>query len=328
VNSNFPFYSRELVKEVFQDPALLTAIWNHRWGVRNSVDQLRQVLMHRPGNEVLKLHEHGEHIESDPLLLDQIKGRKTQNGSSSKPELSRLRSQHDALVAALKKEQIHVELMEHPTELWPERIFTRDVGMVIPGGVILTRLALYVRYGETMLASQAFSRIGIPILGTIQGNGFAEGGSFTMLDDRTAIIGRSERVNPEGIQQVRQILSIQNIELITIDLPASIIHLDEAFLMIDYQKALVNIALLPFWFLDELNKRKIEMFHVDPRDPALAINALTISPGRVMCSADSKYTMELLAHHGIEVIPVDISEIQKMGGGIHCCTLALLRESM
>jgi N-dimethylarginine dimethylaminohydrolase len=78
----------------------------------------------------------------------------------------------------------------------------------------------------------------------------------------------------------------------------------------------------------QLNQRHIEMFHVDPRDPALAINALTVSPGRVLFSADSKYTMELLSEHGIEVLPVDISEIQKLGGGIHCCTLPLIRDSL
>ena len=29
---------------------------------------------------------------------------------------------------------------------------------------------------------------------------------------------------------------------------------------------------------------------------------------------------------GIEVIPVDISEINKLGGGIHCSTLPILRN--
>ncbi|WP_166241026.1 dimethylarginine dimethylaminohydrolase family protein [Paenibacillus turpanensis] len=328
MTSDFPYLSRKLVKETFHDSMLLEAIWNHKWGMDNPVGKIHKVLMHCPGREVVKLHEQTGQIESGPLLLNQIKGRLSNSRSPSLPDLELLQSQHKGLQAALEKEGVEIINLQGQTERWPDCMYTRDLGMVIPGGVILSRFALYIRYGETRLAAETFSQIGIPVLGMVQGNGFAEGGSFIMLDERTAVIGRSERVNPQGIEQVKQILAFQDIELICIDLPASIIHLDEAFLMVDQHKALVNTALLPFWFLDELHKRSIEMLHVDLRDPTLAINALAVSPGKVLCSSDAVYTMDVLSHNGVEVISVDISEIKKMGGGIHCCTLPLIRESL
>ncbi|AWB42997.1 amidinotransferase [Paenibacillus sp. CAA11] len=324
----FPYLSRKLVSEDSHNRMLMETIWGQNFGVDNPTGQIRQVLMHRPGHEITKLHEQSGQIESGPLLLHQIKGNTHNNSPSELPDPALVKAQHKALTRALEKEGAEIVYLEGQTDPWPEAMFTRDLGMMIPGGVILSRFTLYIRYGETRLAEQTFSRFGVPILGTVQGGGFAEGGSFIMLDKHTAVIGRSERVNPEGIQQIKQILSIQNIELIAVELPASIIHLDEAFLMVDQNKALVNIALLPFWFLDGLHQRHIEMLHVDPRDPALAINGLAVAPGRVLFSSSGKYTMDLLSHHGIEVIPVDISEIEKLGGGIHCCTLPLLRDSL
>ncbi|MCA1292114.1 amidinotransferase [Paenibacillus sp. alder61] len=328
MSSPFPVMSRKLVKEPFHDRKLLASIWGQPWGTDNPVGRIDRILMHRPGEEVLKLHGAAGRIESGPLLLNRIRGRGSQDGSGGPPNLDLLQRQHDGLTSALEKEGVRVVPLEGPADAWPEAMFTRDLGMVIPGGVVLSRFALYIRYGETRLAAQTLSRIGMPLLGSVQGHGFAEGGSFIMLDRRTAVIGRSERVNPEGIHQLRQILALQEIELLTVDLPASIIHLDEAFLMIDRNKALVNISLLPYWFLHELNRRHIELFHVDPRDPSLTINALALSPGKLLFSADGAYTMDLLSRHGIEVIPVEVSEITKMGGGIHCCTLPLIRAAV
>jgi len=94
--------------------------------------------------------------------------------------------------------------VEGSADQWPESIFTRDMAMAIPGGCILSRLAIYIRDGESRLAAQTLQRLEVPLLGCIHGKVTAEGGSFIMLDPRTALIGRSERVNKEGIDQVKK----------------------------------------------------------------------------------------------------------------------------
>lgn len=327
MSANFPYLSRKLVTEPFQERNLLEAIWTQNWGADNPIGQIRKALMHRPGSEVFRLHQPDGQVEAGPALLNYISGKSKFTGNTPL-NLDALLSQHEALTASLEQEGVQIIDLEGDSELWPEAMFTRDSAMIVPGGAILSRYALYLRYGETRLAAHTLGRIGMPILGMLQGSGLAEGGSFIMLDGKTAIIGRSERVNPEGIYQLKQYLSWQSIDLIVIDLPGSIIHLDEAFLMVDRNKALVNIAYLPYWFLDELQSRGIQLLHVDPRDPMLTINGLTISPGRMLISSAGKYTIELLSHHDINVIPVEVSEIQKLGGGIHCCTLPLIREPL
>ncbi|MEC1260740.1 hypothetical protein P9D34_09815 [Bacillus swezeyi] len=38
--------------------------------------------------------------------------------------------------------------------------------------------------------------------------------------------------------------------------------------------------------------------------------------------------LEVLEKNGIETIPIDVFEIRKMGGGIHCSTRPLAREEI
>lgn len=315
-----------MVKEPFQDTDLLQDIWGKPWGAWSETGAVKEILIHRPGEEILALEPGDRGIEAGLTPHLTIKGRISVQAPDQTPiDLDTVRSQHRTLEDVLIQEGIVIHYLQGSVLHWSESLFTRDMGMIIPGGAIITRPALYIRYGEAPLLARTLGSAGMPILGTIHGNGYAEGGSFMMLDSKTALIGRSERVNLSGIEQVRQILSVQGIELLVIDLPSTIIHLDEAFMMVDEQKALVDTALLPYWFLEELSNRKIQLLHVDPADPQLTINALTLSPGKVIMPSSGQRTIELLEKHHVKVIPVDISEILKLGGGIHCLTLPLIR---
>src|SRR5690606_40371360 len=110
------------------------------------------------------------------VLIESIIGTTPQSDQKNeKPDLETLQAQFDGLQEALRKEGIEIIPLEGDSEGWPERLFTRDLGIVIPGGIILTRLALYIRYGETPMMAQTITRQGMPILGTIQGNGYMEG---------------------------------------------------------------------------------------------------------------------------------------------------------
>lgn len=323
------FLAESMVTKSFHDQELIEDMYGDRWGVNNSIAQIKKVLVHRPGEEVLQLNKCKYEPEAGALVL------RNQNGqiqsycrAEQPPNLELLQTQHDAMTKALREAGVEVIELEGETLHWTNRLFTRDIGMVVPGGVILSRFALQMRYGETKIALQNIAKLGMPILGTIQGNGYMEGGSFAVIDEKTAFVGRSVRVNQEGIEQLRQILSWQNMELIAIDLPAHLIHLDEAFLMLDVDKALVDPTLLPFWFLEDVKARGITLIDLDPSDPPLTNNCLAVAPGKVLFPATGARTMERLVKGGIEVIPVDVSEINKMGGGIHCATLPLIRENI
>ena len=50
--------------------------------------------------------------------------------------------------------------------------------------------------------------------------------------------------------------------------------------------------------------------------------------GKVLFSENGVRTRKNLEKAGVEVLTVDITEINKMGGGIHCSTLPLKRDSL
>ena len=250
--------------------------------------------------------------EADARILTDEKGRiRNYFKDRELPNIAKMKEQHDNMTDILRKEGVEVFYFEDPTKFWTNLTF-----------------AMYFHQGETKLAQKFFTSQGIPIIGAIQGSGTMEGGSFSMLDRHTAIVGRSVRVNDEGIEQLRRLLSYQGIELIVLDMPAYYIHLDEAFVPVDKNKVLCSTFILPFWFLKMLKEKGYEIIEADRDDPMLTNNCLAIAPGKVLFPEIGVRTRKNLEKAGVEVLPVDVSEINKLGGGIHCATLPLWRESI
>jgi N-dimethylarginine dimethylaminohydrolase len=59
---------------------------------------------------------------------------------------------------------------------------------------------------------------------------------------------------------------------------------------------------------------------------ALGCNFMSLGRGRVIAPASSLALIGQLRARGFEVAEVDMSEISKTGGGIHCMAQALRRE--
>ncbi len=302
-------------------------VWGKDFGVDNSVGKIRKIMVHCPGKELEQLKDGVYEEDAGARILKDKRGRIRNYWEDTElPNIDLLQKQHHAMTDVLKKEGIEVYSFDDPTLFWTNLTFTRDVALMTPKGVILSRFAMYFHQGETKLAQEFFTSHGIPILGAIQGKGSMEGGSFSLLDEHTAIVGRSVRINDEGIEQLRALLALQNIDLIVVDLPAYHIHLDEAFMPLDRDKILCSTYILPYWFLKMMRDRGYQIVECDRDDPMLSNNCIAIAPGKILFPSVAVKTMRNLERAGLDVIPVDVSEINKLGGGIHCATLPLLRD--
>lgn len=311
------------ISEVYEE------VWGNGFGVNNSVGKIKKILLHCPGEELKQLADGIYEEEADARIL-RGKGGRIRNYFKSKqlPDIGLMQEQHNIMADILRNEGIEVFSLEDETHYWTNLTFTRDVALMLPKGAVLTRFAMYFHQGDTFVTQKFLADQKIPILGAIQGKGTVEGGSFSMLDPKTAIIGRSVRINDAGIEQLRSILSYQGIELIVIDMPASYIHLDEAFVPVDKDKILVSTFILPHWFLSMLRDKGYALIETDREDPMLTNNCLAMAPGKVLFSELGIRTRKNLEKAGVETIPVNISEINKLGGGIHCATLPLWRETI
>ncbi|MDN3955331.1 dimethylarginine dimethylaminohydrolase family protein [Sporolactobacillus laevolacticus] len=323
------FLDENMVQDSFENAKLLENYWSADWGNANAVGKVRKVFVHRPGDEILELNKAKFEAEAGARILRDEKGAIVSYCLSKEPlDLAKMQEQHDRMTDILKKEGVEVISLIDDGELLTNNLFARDVGMVIPGGLILARFALKFRYGEARRTLKTAAQIGMPVLASIQGQGFVEGGSFMVFDRKTAIVGRSIRVNQAGIDQLRAILSWQGMELIVVDLPSSMIHLDEVFNMVDVDKALVDPSNLPHWFLQDLQKRGIKLIYTDPLDPPMTTNCLCLAPGKVLFTSIGERTIEALEKAGVEVIAIPVDELNKMGGGIHCSSLVLQRDNV
>lgn len=310
----------------FESAGELQASWGREWGCDNDVGQLRAVMMHRPGPE-FDIIDRSKRIESIGSFGDPEEGWYFQ--SDSIPELSDMQAHHDALVSTLRGEGVEVVMLEGVSGNRFKSCYTRDSSFAVKGGAIVGRLAARMRRGEELPVTRTLAGLGMPILRTINGTGLMEGGSFAWINSKNAVVGRSIRVNDEGIAQVAEVLNRQGVELSVADLCGYSIHIDGAFLMIDVDLALIDASQLPYSFIQKLASLKVRTIEITPEDNGWVVNGLAIRPGRViMPQGLSERTREALDRNGIEVIELPYDHMHPNGGGIHCSTCPLIRDSV
>jgi len=243
-----------------------------------------------------------------------------------------MQQEHDALVAALSREGAEVvHVAGSPTD--PKAMFTRDNGVIVPGGAIICRMGPVGsrpgmgRRGEEAHVSRVVAGLGMPILRTIHGSGLFEGGSFALLNGTTAVAGLSFRQNEEAARQIEEVLAVLGIRLLRVPLAGHALHIDGQLVMVDEDLALINIERTPYWFLDTLRDLKIRWVEVHHADNPRVLNCLAVRPGKVLLAINNgDGTAERLVDHGVEVVPLQYAECQRNGGGIHCSTLPLVRD--
>lgn len=309
----------------FEAPQKQQQIWGRAWGCDNDVGQIRAVLMHRPGAE-FGVIDRAKYIEETGTYGDLETGWYWQ--SDHIPELRELQAQHDVLADTLRAEGAEIIYLDGVGDGRFKSVYTRDSCIAVKGGAIVTRLAPRMRHGEELAVTRTLAQAGMPILRTLNGTAMAEGGSFAWLNSRTAVIGRSIRVNDDGIAQIAEVLRYHGVETIVVDLCGYDIHIDGHFLMIDRDLALVSAQGLPFTFLERLKSMGIRTVEINEEDNSWIINGLAVRPRRViMPRGMSAHTRDTLGELGVQIVEIDYDKVQLNGGGIHCSTSPLVRDA-
>lgn len=310
----------------FEAPERQAAIWGRQWGCDNDVGQIKSVLMHRPGPE-FDVIDRSKTIEETGTFGDLDAGWYWQ--SDVIPDLSELQAQHDVLADVLRAEGAEVVYLDGVTNGRFKSVYTRDSCIAVKGGAVVTRLAPRMRHGEELPVTRALANAGAPILRTIHGTAMLEGGSFAWLNSKTAVIGRGIRINDDGVAQMAEVLRYQGVETLVVDLRGYDIHIDGHFLMIDVDLALVWARGLPFSFLEKLKELGIRTIEMSEDDNSWIVNGLAVSPGRViMPRGISDSTRKALEGAGVTILEIDYDKVQLNGGGIHCSTSPLIRNSV
>ena len=295
--------------------------WGRRWGAADEVSRLRTVLMRRPsaclGDFTADMYD----ASMDALIAPNGRGYWT---GREVPDMDRINAEHDGFAQLLRDNGVEVVYADDlPT--FPKAVYTRDPLVTIPGGAIIARTAARMRRGEEQSITKAVANAGMPILGTITGEGIVEGGTFVKVRRDLAYLGTSVRTTPEGYRQLKMLLDIHGIRLERVSLPGYLIHLDMCSSMIDDDLALVNPRLAPYDYTSALEELGIELVDVHP-DEEWASNLLVLDRRKVIMPDHLPRTAERLAAKGVEVLTTPYREILKNGGGLHCSTMELQRD--
>ena len=281
------------------------------WGVASEVDTLRAVLLRRPGKEIENF-DAGEYRFSDQPI-----------------DVELMRKQHDSVAELYRQHGVKVFYVEEQREDRPNAIFCRDLVFMTPEGAIITRPGMAARRGEERYIAKALADLGVPIVRTINGDGMFEGANAMWVDRKTVVLSTGSRCNRSGFEQVETELRRMGVtEVLHMQQPYSNIHIDGLMNPASNDVLLVHASQVPYDVLDVLKKKGYKIVEAPSQTEVrehFGCNFVALEPGLIVMPEGNPRCQEALEKSGIKVITIDISEILKGRGALHCITAYLKR---
>lgn len=218
--------------------------------------------------------------------------------------------QHQSYIDVLTKCGLDVLVLE-PCEEYPDSTFVEDVALITPNCVIITRPGAPSRKGEVheieFVLKQKFNNIE-----AIEAPGTIEGGDIMMVGDHY-YIGLSERTNIEGAKQIIQILTKYGMSGSTISLK-KVLHLKTGLSYLEENNLVVCGEFIKDSSLEGYNRIEI------PEKESYAANCIWVNES-VIIPLGYPTTKQRIKNAGYPVIETDVTEFQKLDGGLSCLSL-------
>ena len=219
------------------------------------------------------------------------------------------RAQHRRYRDALAR--LGCDLLELPADDGhPDAVFVEDAAVVVDDLAVMTRPGAPSRRGEGAAVAAALARH--RPLRAIEAPGTLDGGDVLRIG-RRVFVGESARSNADGIAQLRALLGAHgySVEGVAIE---GCLHLKSAVTALDDD----TVLLQPAW-VGRAAFAAYRIVAIDPAEPHAA-NALRVGEG-VVSPACFTRTHARIRDAGFEVVPVDVSQLQKAEGAVTCCSL-------
>lgn len=95
---------------------------------------------------------------------------------------------------------------------------------------------------------------------------------------------------------------------------------------VDRDLALVRFRETPLLAVETLRDRGFRILETPPEDRHMPENIVALAPGHLVMPAGNPCTKRLLEEASCTIIEVELREIQKSGGAMHCMTGFLKRD--
>jgi dimethylargininase len=235
------------------------------------------------------------------------------NVDLGQPNYERALQQHDAYCRALEDCGLKLTRLA-ADDRYPDSTFVEDTAVLTESGVILARPGASSRSGEVgeieLVVRRVFDRIcRIEEPGTVDGGDVCEA-------DGNYFIGVSRRTNQAGAEQLAAFLAKFGYRSTLIDISglSNILHLKSGLAFLGGNRLLV---------IDELRDLKefsgYDLVEID-RNEAYSANCLLINDRVLIASGFPSFQLQL-EKLDYEIVVLDMSEFQKMDGGLSCLSL-------
>ncbi len=227
-----------------------------------------------------------------------------------KPDYEKALIQHQAYVDALEHIGLDVAVID-AEECHPDSVFIEDTALLAQSCAIIAQPGADSRKGEVAgvkpVIEQFFSQVE-----QIQAPGCVDAGDVMMVGSHF-YIGLSERTNQQGAQQMIAILNAYDMTGSTVEMK-EMLHLKTGLSYLENNNLLITGE-----FLGKSEFEKFNQIIVDGQE-AYAANSVWIN-GYVLVPAGYPQTSQKIADLGYQIIELEMSEFQKLDGGLSCLSL-------
>jgi dimethylargininase len=230
-----------------------------------------------------------------------------------RPDLDTTFAQHADYCAALEQCGLRLTRLESD-DRFPDATFVEDTAILTDRVAILTNPGAPSRQGEVAAVREALKAF-YASPDAILAPGTLDGGDICQAGERF-FIGISHRTNGAGARQLAEILSRHGYSATMVDIRdiPSLLHLKSGLAALDGGRLVLIEALA-----DHPAFRGYESIPVAVEE-LYAANCVQVND-RVLVAAGFPRTQEALRDRGYSLIVLDVSEFQKMDGGLSCLSL-------
>lgn len=227
------------------------------------------------------------------------------------PDLEQMLAAHAHYVETLKKTGAEVIELP-PLEDFPDAVFVEDTALCLPQGAVLMRPGAPSRMGEVAEMSPTLHRVYDDVR-RIEGPGHIEGGDI-LVTGREVLVGRSDRTDEQGVEELRNIISEWGHTLREVFTPPGVLHFKTDCSLLD------GDTILSTKRLDDSGCFEgYRVLHTAEGEEAAA-NSIRFNQF-VICPDGFPKTAEMLDKAGFEVVQIDNAECAKLDGGMSCLSL-------
>lgn len=229
------------------------------------------------------------------------------------PDYEQAQQQHANYCAALVECGLKVITLA-PDQDYADSTFVEDTAVVTDHFAVLTRPGAPSRAGETASMRRALAEF-FPDLASIAAPGTVDGGDVCQAGEHF-FIGISERTNEAGARQLTALLASFGYAGVSVDIRSerSLLHLKSGLAYLGDKRLVVTEALA-----GRAEFAGYEQVLVNDTE-AYAANCVRVNDFVLVASGHPRFAAKLQGL-GYRTIPLEMSEFQKMDGGLSCLSL-------